>query len=190
MNAVSEGPARAMSRRRVLSEAALVLGGMALAAKTAWAGPDGGDVLPAESIHQEPEFKAEPGRIYEALLDERTFDTLVRLSPDMHELMGPGTAATRIVRTEGGSFCLFGGHIVGINIELLPNARIVQAWRAANWPPGVFSVARFELTSLAAGTRIVFDHRGFPDGAAAHLAAGWKQHYWEPLASFLAQSGK
>lgn len=190
MNAVSEGPARSLSRRQVLSEAALVLGGMALAAKTAWADPGPGDVRPAEAIHQEPEFKAERSRIYEALLDEGTFDSLVRLSPDMHELMGPGSAATRIVRSEGGAFCLFGGHIVGMNIELVPNARIVQAWRAAHWPAGVFSVARFELAPSYAGTQIVFDHRGFPDGAGAHLAAGWKQHYWEPLATFLARPSK
>ena len=185
MKAVFEGPAPAMTRRQALSGAALAVGGLMATARMARAEPEGGEVRAAEAIHQEPEFRAERSRIYEALLDERRFDALVRLSPDMHELMGPGSAATRIARSEGGSFCLFGGHIVGMNIELVPNARIVQAWRPANWPPGIFSIARFELVATATGTRIVFDHRGFPEGTGPHLADGWKQHYWAPLASFL-----
>ncbi|HEY1764540.1 MAG TPA: SRPBCC domain-containing protein [Opitutaceae bacterium] len=186
MKAVFESGARIISRRQALSGAALAVGGFALAIPTARADPDGGEVRAAETIHQEPEFKAQSNRIYEALLDERKFDALVRLSPDMHELMGPGSAATRIARSEGGSFCLFGGHIVGMNIELVPNARIVQAWRPANWPAGIFSIARFELIPAQGGTRIVFDHSGFPAGTAPHLAAGWKQHYWAPLALFLS----
>jgi hypothetical protein len=36
-----------------------------------------------------------------------------------------------------------------------------------------------------AGTKIVFDHAGFPRGKAEHLAEGWKMNYWEPLEKFL-----
>ena len=63
--------------------------------------------------------------------------------------------------------------------------RIVQAWREVNWDPGVYSVAKFELLEQGTGSKIVFDHTGFPRGNAEHLAAGWKTHYWEPLAKFL-----
>jgi len=45
---------------------------------------------------------------------------------------------------------------------------------------------RFELLDLSPGTRIVFDHTGFPAGNAAHLAAGWRAHYWDPLERILA----
>jgi len=41
---------------------------------------------------------------------------------------------------------LFGGHIVGRHVELAPNERVVQAWRVADWPPGVYSIAKFELS--------------------------------------------
>jgi hypothetical protein len=27
----------------------------------------------------------------------------------------------------------------------------------------------------------VFDHTGFPNGAAESLAAGWKGNYWKPM---------
>jgi hypothetical protein len=54
-----------------------------------------------------------------------------------------------------------------------------------NWDPGVYSIAKFELTEHRAGTKIVFDHTGFPKGDGEHLASGWKAHYWEPLQAFL-----
>jgi hypothetical protein len=36
-----------------------------------------------------------------------------------------------------------------------------------------------------AGAKVVFDHKGFPDAAAAHLAEGWHINYWQPLAKML-----
>jgi activator of HSP90 ATPase len=173
------------TRRRAVIGAALAAGGLVLGARTARGQTDDGVVRTAEAIHQEPTFGAERSRVFEALADEHRFDAMVRLSPDMHELMGPGTAPTRIVRSAGGELRLFGGHIVGLNIELVPDTRIVQAWRAVDWPPGVFSIARFELVAEGTGTRIVFDHHGFPQGAAGHLASGWKAHYWVPLKAYL-----
>jgi activator of HSP90 ATPase len=68
----------------------------------------------------------------------------------------------------------------------VPGERVVQAWRAGNWEPGVYSLARFELAADGAGTRLVFDHTGFPGGDAAHLEAGWEANYWKPLRESLA----
>jgi len=82
-------------------------------------------------------------------------------------------------------FILFGGHIIGRQIELVPNERIVQAWRVVDWEPGVYSIAKFELREQGSGTKIVLDHMGFPKGLGEHLAAGWRSHYWEPLEKFL-----
>ena len=53
------------------------------------------------------------------------------------------------------------------------------------WDPGAYSIAKFELVEQGTGTKIVFDHTGFPKGDAETLASGWKAHYWEPLAKFL-----
>jgi hypothetical protein len=46
----------------------------------------------------------------------------------------------------GGAFTLFGGHITGRHIELVPDQRIVQAWRVVDWIPVVYSIVKFELT--------------------------------------------
>ena len=138
----------------------------------------------AESIHQETMFKASRNRIYEALLDTKQFDRITQISGVMQS-MSLGSAPTQISRELGGTFTLFGGHIVGRQVELLPNQRIVQAWRVVNWDPGVHSIAKFEFLEQGSGTKLVFDHTGFPKGDAEHLASGWKAHYWEPLEKFL-----
>ena len=139
-----------------------------------------------ESIHQEPIFQASRKRVYEALTDARQFDRIVRSSPDMQSGASLASKPTEISRQPGGAFSLFAGHIVGLQIELVPNQRIVQAWRVVDWNPGIYSIAKFELTDQGSGTKIIFDHTGFPDGKAEHLAAGWKTNYWESLRKYLA----
>jgi activator of HSP90 ATPase len=139
----------------------------------------------AESIHQERVFRASRKRVYDALTDLRQFAKIVELSGAM-EGTPPGTKAAEISAVAGGAFTIFGGHIVGRQVELVPDQRIVQAWRVVDWKPGDYSIAKFELTEQGEETRLLFDHTGFPRGAAEHLASGWEEHYWEPLRKFLA----
>jgi activator of HSP90 ATPase len=143
----------------------------------------------AESIHQETVFKASRKRVYDALTSTDQFDKMFRLGSGMNT-SSLGKKPTVINREPGGSFTLFGGHIVGRQIELVPNERIVQGWRVVDWAPGVYSIAKFELLEHASGTKLVFDHTGFPDGLGRHLADGWKSHYWEPLEKFLTGESK
>jgi uncharacterized protein YndB with AHSA1/START domain len=138
-----------------------------------------------EAIRQEVSFKASRERVYAALTDAGEFHKVTLLSGAVRSGMVKATQATQIAREAGGAFALFGGHIVGRQIELVPPQRIVQAWRPADWEPGVFSVVRFELLEQGRGTHLVFDHTGFPKGQGEHLAQGWKMNYWEPLEKYL-----
>jgi uncharacterized protein YndB with AHSA1/START domain len=173
------------TRRQLIAGVAIAFGGLALGSAEAWAGAEEGISRTAESIHQEAVFKASRKRVYEALTDAKQFDKVIQLSGVMQS-MPTGGKPTEISREAGGAFGFFGGYITGRHIELVPNERIVQAWRAGSWDPGVYSIAKFELAEQGSGTKIVFDHTGFPKGAGEHLAAGWKAHYWEPLEKFLA----
>lgn len=173
------------SRRQVIVGTAAAIGGLAFGAAKVWAAADPEISHTAEAIHQEPVFKASPKRVYDVLTDAKEFDKLVRLSGAMKSGMISGDPHTEIIAEAGGAFSLFSGVISGRQIELLPNQRIVQAWRAVDWKPGVYSIAKFELVEEGSGTRIVFDHTGFPVGQADHLAEGWKVNYWEPLAKIL-----
>jgi activator of HSP90 ATPase len=161
------------------------MGSFAFSATAAGAGADEEVSRTAEAIHQEPVFKADRQRVYEALTDAQQFNKIVLVSAAAEPGISLDKAPTQLSREAGGAFSLFGGIIVGRQVELVPNQRIVQAWRVAYWDPGVYSIARFELREQGAGTKIIFDHTGFPKGQAEHLAAGWKGHYWEPLAKFL-----
>lgn len=180
-------PQMTPTRRQMIFGAALALGGVALASPSVSAAVDDEISRTAESIHQEQVFEASPGRVYAALTDGQQFDQVAKLSVAMQSGMAPATKTTMISRVPGGAFSLFGGYITGRNVELVPNKRIVQAWRPISWAPGIYSIAKFEITEQGAGTKMVFDHTGFPHGTAQHLALGWHESYWNPLVLFLAK---
>jgi activator of HSP90 ATPase len=173
------------TRRQVIAGLAIALGGLAFRATAALAATEEELSRSQESIHHVTVFKASRKRVYEALTDTKQFDQVTKLSPEMRAGMSLGDKATEISDEVGGTFTLFGGHIVGRQVELVPGERIVQAWRVVDWDPGVYSIAKFELLEQGSGTKVVFDHTGFPKGQAEHLAAGWKAHYWETIEKFL-----
>jgi activator of HSP90 ATPase len=119
-------------------------------------------------IHQEVDFAIGSKQLYEALLDSTKFTAF---SARPAEIKGE----------VGGACSLFGGHIIARNLELVPNQRIVQAWRVVTWPEGVYSIARFDFKPQGSGTHLVFEHTGFPEGLHDHLAEGWEQNYWALL---------
>ena len=174
-------PGLGIKRRTFMSAAACAFVGLNFATRT-WAADDG-VVHSAENIHQEPVFKANPSRVYQTLTVASEFDQVVRLSAAMKS-MKMGSAPTDISKEVGGAFSLFGGYIIGRHLELLPNERIVQAWRVQSWPAGAYSIVHFDLKEHGTGTTIAFDHRGFPDGLGQHLAEGWRINYWEPMEKY------
>ena len=127
----------------------------------------------SKPIHQEVVIKASAKRVYEALTDSKKFSKLT------------GGAPADISKEAGGAFSLFGGMITGRNIEAMADQRLVQAWRAGNWPDGIYSVARFELKAHGADTLLVFDQVGFPPENRDDLEKGWSKMYWEPIKKYL-----
>jgi activator of HSP90 ATPase len=142
----------------------------------------------SEAIHQEIIFKAARSKVFEALMNSHQFDAITRLSDAATLLTAANAKPTAISQEVGGSFTLFGGYVTGRNVEIVPDERLVQVWRAGSWPQGCHSIVRFVLTANDTETRLALDHRGFPDGQGVHLAPGWHSHYWEPMTKFLALS--
>jgi len=133
---------------------------------------DGTNGLP---IYQEVTIQCSPEQIFTALTSAKDFS----------ELSGfPATLSAE----EGGSFSLFGGQITGRHIELVSGERVVQAWRVADWPEGVYSIINFNLkkagASVSEGTEVKFTQSGFPEGTAEHLNEGWHTMYWGPLNAY------
>jgi len=153
----------------------LVLGGMMglCSVSLAEAAPSK-DIIPG-AILQEADFKAPPDRIYKLLTDEKQFAAM-------------SGAPAKIENRDGGTFSLFGGAIIGRNLELVDSTRVVQAWRDAAWAPGFYSVVRFKLSATGGGTHLAFDQAGYPESDRASLVAGWKSHYWEPIKAYFGKS--
>ena len=125
------------------------------------------------SIHQEITYKSSPQLIFDALTNSDKFEALTGDPAD-------------ILPETGGKFSCFGGAISGISIELVANKRLVQAWRVADWEPGIYSIAKFELEKInASETKLIFDHTGFPEEHRVHLEQGWHDRYWDPIRKYL-----
>src|SRR6266478_8033631 len=131
------------TRRRAIVHAALAVSALGAISSIAAAASAEDVSRDAESLHQELVFKANRKRIYEIFTSTAHFDKMT------HEIQAKegGTASsshpTEISHHVGGAFSLFGGRIIGRHLELVPDERIVQAWRVAYWDPGVFSMVRF-----------------------------------------------
>ncbi|SRR5258708_26530569 len=158
------------------------------AKKTMALAPTGGHGLShtAEAIHQEISINARRERVYKALTDTEQFRQVMLLGPAKEFVTVPGAPPASISPTVGGAFTLFGGIITGLQLVLKPNESIMQAWHDGAWKANESSIASFVLLEDGQRTKLMFDHRGFPDGNGAHLAPGWYLNYWDPLAKFLA----
>jgi activator of HSP90 ATPase len=174
--AKSAASSHRLTRRQVVTGVAVAMGGLAahspllaqMSQQPPMAVPGTTPNSNRTSLHDEIVVKASRQRIYELLLDSKQFAALTG-------------APAQIDPKAGGAFSIFGGLIVGRNIEVVPGQRIVQAWRPASWDPGIYSLVKFELKPRGSATAIVLDHSSFPEGDFDHLEWGWNAHYWAPL---------
>ena len=121
-----------------------------------------------KSINQVVTFNAAPAEIFEALMDSKKH-------------AGFTGAPAKISREVGGAISCHDGMVTGINVDIVKDARIVQAWRAGNFPEGVFSVATFVLQPEGRKTKLTFTQHGVPESAYEMVSTGWEEHYWTPL---------
>jgi len=110
---------------------------------------------------------ATPHDVYETLMDGEQHGAL----------SGQPTTVSRRV---GGAFKV-GHDLEGKQLALTADKRIVQTWRANNWPKGVYSKATFALAKAPGGTRITFTQTGVPSEFLKEITSGWKVYYWRPL---------
>jgi uncharacterized protein YndB with AHSA1/START domain len=131
--------------------------------------------MPTQKVlRQSVSFAAPPETIYRALMDSKLH---ARFTGDK----------AKVSPKVGGAVSAFDGYISAFNVELVPNRRIVQAWRGSDWPDGAWSIASFELAPQAGGkTKLTFTHLGIPPKHFASISSGWQEHYWEPLKQLLA----
>jgi len=122
----------------------------------------------SELIQQTVTFKASPHDVYELLMDSAKHAAF------------SGEAAN-ISREMDGEFSAYGGYITGKNLELVPDRKIVQTWRAVDWPENHFSTVTFLLLPIPGGTSLNFTQSDVPDDTEAEFEQGWIDNYWTPM---------
>jgi activator of HSP90 ATPase len=91
----------------------------------------------------------------------------------------------KISSKKGGSFKAGKGYISGKNLELEQNKRIVQSWRAADFPEGAED-SRLELIfeKTGKGTKLTLLHSNIPESLADSYKEGWKEFYFTPMKKY------
>ena len=127
--------------------------------------------MDTKDIRQTVTFKASAHAVYEILMDSKKHS----------ELAGDDA---RISRKVGGKFNV-GNYIEGVNLELVPDEKIVQAWRYNDWPKGHYSKATFALKKSEGKTKLTFTQTGVPEKFYADIKQGWIDYYWTPMKEML-----
>src|SRR5574337_1303023 len=130
--------------------------------------------MKTKTFKQKVTIKATPQEIYEALMDSKKHSAFTH-------------AVAKIGKKEGAAYSAYDGYIVGKNVKLVPNKKIVQTWRSVDgvWPEDHYSEVTFEMKKAGKGTELLFTHKNVPENQVAEFKSGWKEHYWEPLKDYL-----
>ncbi len=127
-----------------------------------------------KTIKQKVKFKAPTKEIYQLLTDSHKFKAFT------------GKRAS-ISKNVGGPFSVYSGNISGINVDLVPGKRVVQAWRGSNFPAGIFSMASFNLVAARdGGTELTLIHRGVPKELIPTIEKKWRTDFWDKIKNHLA----
>ena len=114
-----------------------------------------------------------PHQVYELLMDS-----------DQHAAFTGGGKA-EVSREVGGEFSIIDGYLSGKNLELVQDYKIVQSWRAKDWPEGHYSTATFILEEDEGETQLSFVQAGVPAEYYESINEGWRTHYWAPMSKAL-----
>jgi uncharacterized protein YndB with AHSA1/START domain len=131
-----------------------------------------------KTIKQRVKFKADPATVYELLADSQTHSAVTGRQADI---------STKI----GGAFSIGESDVTGINVDLVPGRRIVQAWRHRRFPEGIFSMAAVTLKATAdGGTELVLVHRGVPKELIPETEQAWRDQVWQRMKVYLDQRAR
>jgi activator of HSP90 ATPase len=124
--------------------------------------------MKTKTIRQSATFNTSPRVIYEMLMDSRKHAKFT------------GEKA-RIGRKIGEKFTAYDGYISGVNLDLVPDKKIIQSWRGNDWPEGHYSRVTFSLQKVKNGTRLTFRQSGVPEKYYKDINQGWRDYYWTPV---------
>jgi uncharacterized protein YndB with AHSA1/START domain len=122
-----------------------------------------------KTIKHKVRFKIPPNTVYDLLADSRK-----RTEVTGREALISGEV--------GGKFSTDAGQVTGVNVDLVPGRRLVQAWRRQDFPEGIYSMAAITLAPTSGGgTELVLTHRGVPKHLLDQIEDYWRHVCWAPM---------
>lgn len=128
-----------------------------------------------KTIVQLAVFEVPARRVYDALMESAAHAAFT------------GDAAS-IENRAGGRFSAYGGYITGTFLEIVPNKKFIQRWRASDWPADVHSKVTIELSAIRGATTLRLTQEGVPEQFAEAIAQGWHDYYWDRLREYLEKN--
>lgn len=126
------------------------------------------DKVKTKNLSQSVVLNTSVHEVYDALMDSKK-----------HSRFTGGKAV--MSQKVGGKFTAYDGYIEGKNLELKLDKKIVQLWRATDWPKGHFSTITYTLTKKRDKAELKFKQEGLPVEQYDAIKQGWIDYYWEPL---------
>ena len=119
-------------------------------------------------IKQKITLQKTPHEVYEMLMDSKKHS----------EFTGEKAVISKKV---GGKFTAYGDYIDGVNIELIPDKKIVQSWHASDWPEGHYSEVTYDISETKDGTLLNFSQKDVPEDQYEEIKKGWIDFYWNKM---------
>src|SRR5215467_4739874 len=121
------------------------------------------------TIKHKVRFKAPPKAMYDLFADSRRRTEITERKAVMSDKVG-------------SKFSTDAEQVTGVNVDLVPGRRLVQAWRRKDFPEGVYSMAAITLDpTTGGGTELVLTHRGVPKHLLDQIEDYWRLAYWAPM---------
>ena len=119
-------------------------------------------------------LKAPVGEVMQLLTDE-----------DLIEAWSGGSSL--IEKFEGGKFIMFDGWVEG-KVMKITDDELAYTWKPSDWAEDTLpSSVHYKLITEDGGTKIILEHRGFPDKKQMEShKSGWTEHFFGPIEAYLA----
>jgi activator of HSP90 ATPase len=130
-----------------------------------------------EKISVSELFPVDSAKLYKAWLSSKEHSAFT----------GGGKAV--VSKALNGKFNVWNNYISGKNLILEPYERIVQSWRASDFPdkhPDSFLEIIFKQEKE--GTKVTLNHSGIPEGMSKDYKKGWKDFYFKPMKKYFTRA--
>mmetsp|Transcript_11968 Transcript_11968/g.17792 ORF Transcript_11968/g.17792 Transcript_11968/m.17792 type:complete len:344 (-) Transcript_11968:56-1087(-) len=98
-------------------------------------------------------------------------------------------SAAHVDPTMGGKFDMFNGNITGTFLEIEHNVKLVQSWRAKDWPKDVQSHVTMKFDQQGSQCVLTLTHKNVPAKDVERIRSGWQNNFFSRIKSVFGFGG-